>query len=383
MMGIGMPRSVCIVQRRLTHYRLPLFERMRSTLQAQGVTLRLLHGVPTTSERSKNDDGQLPWAEPLATQYWLEDRVCWQPFTQLTAGSDLVIVSQENKLVSNLLALAQPWRTGQLAFWGHGRNMQSDRPNGALERFKRWTSTRVDWWFAYTELSARFVRDDGFPAGRITVLNNSIDTADLRAAVERARQSPRETLRAGLGLPPVGPLGVFVGSLYADKRIPWLLRAAEAIQARVPGFQLAIAGEGPDKALVDAAAASVPHVHALGGVRGERKAQLLAASELMLNPGLVGLGILDAFVAGLPILTTDCGLHSPEIAYLQSGDNGLMTADDLAAFVAAVVQLLQNPAMAQHLQAGARRAGALYSIEQMSDRFCAGIQACLRQARQR
>ena len=60
-----------------------------------------------------------------------------------------------------------------------------------------------------------------------------------------------------------------------------------------------------------------------------------------------------------------------------------MTADDLAVFVEAVVQLLQNPAMAQHLQAGARRAGALYSIEQMSDRFCAGIQACLRQARQR
>ena len=58
-----------------------------------------------------------------------------------------------------------------------------------------------------------------------------------------------------------------------------------------------------------------------------------------------------------------------------------MTADDLTAFVEAVVQLLQNPAMAQHLQAGALRAGELYSIEHMSDRFCAGIQDCLRQAR--
>ena len=377
----AMTRTVSIVQRRLTHYRMPLFERMRSTLQAQGVTLRMLHGVATTSERSKNDEGQLPWAEPLATRYWLDDRVCWQPFLRQAAGSDLVIVTQENKLVNNLLALARPRRTWQLAFWGHGRNMQSDRPDGALERFKRWTTTHVDWWFAYTELSARFVRDDGFPAGRITVLNNSIDTNDLRAAMARARQSPRETLRAGLGLPPRGPLGVFVGSLYADKRIPWLLSAAEAIQARVPGFQLAIAGEGPDKALVNAAAASLPHVHALGGVRGERKAQLLAAADLMLNPGLVGLGILDAFVAGLPMLTTDCGLHSPEIAYLQSGDNGLMTTNDLAAFVEAVVQLLQSPAMAQHLQAGALQAGELYSIEHMSDRFCAGIQDCLRQAR--
>ena len=119
----------------------------------------------------------------------------------------------------------------------------------------------------------------------------------------------------------------------------------------------------------------------MGGVRGERKAQLLAAADLMLNPGLVGLGILDAFVAGLPMLTTDCGLHSPEIAYLQSGDNGLMTTDDMAKFVDAVVSLLQDPAMAQRLQAGALRAGELYSIEHMSDRFCAGIQDCLQQAR--
>ena len=377
--GRPTPRSVTIVQRRLTHYRLPLFERMRSSLQAEGVRLRLLHGVPTASERSKNDEGQLAWAEALATHYWLDDRVCWQPFLRQAAGSDLLIVTQENKLVNNLTALAQPWRAGRLAFWGHGRNLQSERPDGVLERFKRWTTTKVNWWFAYTELSARLVREDGFPASRITVLNNSIDTTDLRSAVALARLAPREALRVGLGLPTAGPLGVFVGSLYEGKRIPWLLRAAEAIHACLPDFHLAIAGAGPDKACIDEAAARLPYVHALGGVRGERKAQLLAAADVMLNPGLVGLGILDAFVAGLPMLTTDRGLHSPEIAYLQSGDNGLITADDLGAFVNAVVQLLQDPAQAQRLRAGALQAGELYSIEGMSDRFCTGILACLRQ----
>ena len=73
---------------------------------------------------------------------------------------------------------------------------------------------------------------------------------------------------------------------------------------------------------------------------------------------------------------SDCGLHSPEIAYLQSGDNGLMTADDLAAFVDAVVTLLQDPAQAQRLRAGALQAGELYSIKHMSDRFCAGCLDC-------
>ena len=378
-----MTRTVCIVQRRLTHYRLPLFEHMRSNLAAQDVRLRLLHGEPTAAERSKNDQGHLDWAEALPTQYWLNGRICWQPFMPLASGSDLVIVTQENKQINNLLALAAPWRKGQLAFWGHGRNMQATHPDGARERFKRWTSNRVDWWFAYTELSATFVREDGFPADRITVLNNSIDTAELRQSVLLARRTPREQLRSHLGLRPTGPVGLFLGSLYSDKRIAWLLQAAQAIQAQVPGFQLAVAGNGPDQALAQAAAAQSSHVVYLGSVRGERKAQLLAAADVMLNPGLVGLGILDGFVAGLPMLTTDCRLHSPEIAYLQSGENGVMTADDLPTYVNATVQLLQDPAKMARLQAGAALSGQAYSVEHFADRFCDGILACLQRGPRR
>lgn len=378
-----MTRVVSIVQRRLTHYRVPLFERMRLNLLAQGVTLRLLHGEPMASERSKNDEGHLPWAQPLSTRYWLDGRICWQPFMGHAADSDLLIITQENKLVNNLLELVVPRRKGQLAFWGHGRNLQARRPNGVSEQFKGWTTRRVDWWFAYTDLSASLVRNDRFPPDCITVLNNSIDTVDLRLALAHARRTPVALLRANLGLAASGPLAVFLGSLYSDKRIAWLIQAADAIQARVPGFQLAIAGEGPDRPLVDMAAARSAHVHALGAVRGERKASLLAAADLMLNPGLVGLGILDAFVAGLPMLTTNCGLHSPEIAYLQPGENGLTTEDNLDTYVHAVVQLLQNPPMVDHLRRGAMQSGEAYSIEHMADRFCSGIMNCLEHGKPR
>lgn len=371
-----MSKTVTIVQRRLTHYRVPLFHQMNGILSRQGVRLRLLYGKPTEAERSKNDSGDIEWGEKLPTRYLANGKLCWQPFAAAARGSDLLILTQENKLLNNLLALAAPRSKPALAFWGHGRNMQATNSANLRERFKRWTTKRVDWWFAYTDMSADFVKADGFPADRITVVNNSIDTAELRTSLTAARLHSPSEVRSRLGLHP-GPLGVFIGSMYSDKRIPFLLDAALAIKKQVPEFQLALAGDGPDRDLVRQAATSASFIKYFGSVRGQQKAELLASANLMLNPGLVGLGIVDAFVAGLPLLTTDCGIHSPEISYLRHGVNGLMTSNSHDAFVTATVALLNAPPKLERLHWAALEAGAELSIERMAQRFCAGIDACL------
>lgn len=367
--------TVTIVQRRLTHYRVPLFEAMREQLSKDGVRLRLLHGDATVAERQKRDEGCIEWAEHLTTRYFLDDRVCWQPFMRQAAGSDVIVVTQENKLINNLLALTTPKRPA-VAFWGHGRNMQARRDDSPAERFKRWTTRRVDWWFAYTELSARFVREDGFPSERITVLQNSIDTGTLRANLELARQRPRSSLRQGFGLG-AGPVAVFVGSLYEEKRLPFLIEAARRLQSEMPDFELVVAGQGPQQQWIEAQAEQFHFIKYVGSVHGTRKAELLASADIMLNPGLVGLGILDAFVAGLPLMTTDCHLHSPEIAYLADGQNGCMTPDSIDHYVEATLALLRNGAELARLQAGAAASGEHYSIEHMTQRFCAGLLRCL------
>ncbi len=373
-----MASTVTLVQRRLTHYRVPLFERMRELLGAQAIELRLLHGQGTVAEQRKGDAGHLPWAEPLATRYWLGGRICWQPFMRQARGSAMLILTQENKLLLNLPALVRPRRDTRIAFWGHGRNLNARDPEGLRERLKRWSSGRVDWWFAYTEHGASLLQEDGFPGWRISVLRNSIDTVALGQAVAQAKQAPRQDLRQVIGLPTQGPVGLYLGSLYGDKRIAWLLQAAAAIAQRLPGFTLAIAGDGPDRPLVQAAAAAQGHVRYLGTAYGQRKAQLLACADLLLNPGLVGLGVLDAFVAGLPLLGTDfCRLRSPEFAYLQPGENCLISADSPADYANSVIGLLQDRVALARLQAGARRSAAGYSVEGMAQRFCQGIAQCL------
>lgn len=373
------PTTVLLVERRLTHYRMPLFDCLREELDKAGVALRFVHGQPTSDELKKGDEGSLSWAERVTNRYWRVGGkdLCWQPLPDDTRTVDLVILNQENSLLSNYPFLFRQGRGGpRVAFFGHGANLQSSRPNGLRERFKRWTTNRVDWWFAYTQMSADLVMKTGFLEDRITVLNNAVDTSDLRRHLESVTPEETHGLRKSLGFG-TGPVGVFVGSLYAEKRLDFLFAAAEAIRREVPDFHLLIVGEGPEREKVQGWCAAHPWVRWVGTRFGREKAAYVSMAQVMLNPGLVGLGILDSFVAGVPMVTTDCGIHSPEIAYLDNGRNGIMTANDLDDYATAVVALLRDVDALCTLSAGCEASGQEYTVENMVAHFADGIVRCL------
>lgn len=369
------PRVV-IIQRRMAHYRLPLFNLMREQLAAAGVELIVVYGDPLPEEKLKADSGKLPWGIHVSCHYGLNGRLCWQNAMPVASSASLVVVTQENRLLFNYV---RPILKGdrRWAFWGHGRNFQAASANSLKERFKRWLARHVDWWFAYTSLSNAAVVDSGFPGERITVLNNAIDTAELAEQIGSISLEEVEQVRHEFGIGP-GPIGLSLASLHADKRLDFLIEAAQRIRARVPDFQLVIVGDGPQRELVRRAAdASGGWIHWLGAQTGRAKARVLSMSQLMLNPGMVGLSVLDSLVAGVPMVTTSYPHHSPEIAYLHHGQNGLMTDNDVNAFANGVVRLLEHPAELDGLRAGCRASAREYTIEKMADNFCNGILACL------
>lgn len=368
---LGSMTKVCIVQRRLTHYRVPLFTALREALAERDIQLELLVGRGTPAEEKKHDAGGLPWAKSIPTHYLAGGRLCWQSAQRHIAGADLVIVTQENKLLQNHLLMLMP-RRFKLAFWGHGANLQSDNPSGLKERFKRWTTNRVDWWFAYTKMSAGLVAAAGFPDNRITVLNNAVDTSELQRQLQSVMVEEKRALRESLGFG-AGPVGVYVGSLYVDKKLDFLFSAAEAIRCEVPDFHLLIVGEGPQRDKVQAWCGANPWAHWVGARFGREKAAYVSLAQVMLNPGLVGLGILDSFVCGVPMLTTDCRIHSPEIAYLENGINGVMTVDDLKPYVEACVHLLRDAQALEALRDGCKASAQEYTVENMARRFADGV----------
>ncbi|MDZ7891341.1 MAG: glycosyltransferase family 4 protein [Rhodoferax sp.] len=369
-----MPQKIVIIQRRLTHYRVALFESLRNELCGRGLELVLAYGQGTAEEIRKNDSADITWAAQLPTKYFLGGRICYQPLNDLCADAALLVVTQENKLVCNLWHQFSktPYK---VAFWGHGANLQGQQQSWR-ERFKRLVAAKVDWWFGYTELTRPRIKEFGFPDDRVTILNNAVDTQEMRQHFDGI-DTPELQRWANLHGLRDGPIGIFLGSFYSEKRIEFLLDAARHIRHQVPDFQLLLVGAGPQKAMVEAFCKENPWAHFAGMLKGREKVLALASSTVMLNPGLVGLGILDSFVCEVPMLTTDCGLHSPEIVYLEPGINGLITANTMDDYVRESVALLHDSERLSAMKLECRRSAAEYTVENMARHFADGVEQCL------
>ena len=367
-------KKIVIIQRRLTHYRVPFFERLRAEFQRRDLELVLAHGNASHGELGKNDGGVLDWALPLQTRYWLDGKICWQPFGSLLHEASAVVMTAENKLIYNWYVQALR-RDVRVVLWGHGANLQGN-PNSLRERFKRKTARLADWWLAYTDMSVRLIEQTGFPADRISVLENAVDTTELARLHRSVSKKDTDQLRQDLGISGQ-QLGIYIGSLYSEKRIGFMLESALRIRARVPGFELLIVGAGPDEHLIRNFCRQYGWAKYVGPRKGRDKAVMLSVARVMINPGLVGLGILDSFVCGVPLATTDCGLHSPEISYLHNNENGIVTDNSIAAFADTVANLLRDePALAK-LKNGCIGSAGRYTIENMANNFASAMEACL------
>ena len=127
--GENRERSVVIVQRYLTHYRIPFFELLKERRGEEGIRLRLLVGNPTGAELLKGDTSSIPWAEPIKNLYWSIGlkQLVWQRFRHDLRSADLVILEQGSRLLSNAPLLLRRRDKGPLvAFWGHGINRDVD-----------------------------------------------------------------------------------------------------------------------------------------------------------------------------------------------------------------------------------------------------------------
>lgn len=97
----------------------------------------------------------------------------------------------------------------------------------------------------------------------------------------------------------------------------------------------------------------------------------------MLNPGLVGLHIVDAFCASLVMVTTSGARHSPEIAYLRHGVNGIMTGYDVEEYAQAILTLTTNPELLSQYRAASLEDADVYTLDNMVVQFLDGIVKCL------
>ena len=373
--------TVCFVTLILSQYRVPFHRRVREILAERNIEYRLIYSAPTGENVAKADTADLDWATriPVSTFTIAGQTLHWQSPGSHLRHSDLTIVSQENKLLLNYLLQARYVLFGEkLGFFGHGRSPLKGRLAPLARIVKRFLATRVHWWFAYTPEVADLVAGYGFPRERISINYNAIDTAALVSELDSITASE---VRRFLDDQKIGSgkIGLYLGALYAEKRIDFLIEAAHRIRARVPDFELLVVGAGPAADLARKAAAENDFIHYAGPLFDRDKAIALKASEACLLPGAVGLAILDTFAAGCPLVTTTAPGHGPEVNYLKHGENGILVEDagSVEAYSNAVTRMMTDEPYRNRLKAGARRSSGLFSIENMARHFSDGVVAAL------
>ena len=188
------------------------------------------------------------------------------------------------------------------------------------------------------------------------------NTRDLRAWIiaqgwpeERVHFLPnfvRDFASVAAAVLPGSPRLLAMGRLHRNKGFDTLIRA----MALVPGEHLSIAGEGPERAALQALAQEfgvAERVHLLGW--REDAGALLAACDLFLCPSRhepLGNVVLEAWSAARPVIAAAAQGPSELVA---EGETGLLVpVDAVEPLAAAINALLADPLRAAQLAANGR-----------------------------
>lgn len=369
---------VIIVQRILSKYRVPFFEELRRCLIKDNIKFEFIHGIGNAEDQKRGYVGSLPWAKVISERYFSFGKTgfVFQPYGKYLKDADLVIVQQEMRWLLNYWLLLSPNRPFKLAFWGHGYNHQAPL-NSFDNKIKKVFLKKVDWWFAYTQGVAGWIKAQGFSPEQVSVVQNSIDTRKMQSIMDGVSSAEIAAFRKRNNIDGAAKVGLFCSGMYPEKRLDFLLEACREVKNKIPSFHMIFIGAGPQEGIAKRACAQTPWMHYLGPQYEREKILAFLASDIMLMPGLVGLNILDCFVAGIPLITTAYPYHSPEIEYLVSGVNGAITENDLSAYTDAVAGLLENTGKLDLLKRGCAVSAQQYSMENMVANFHKGIQDCL------
>ena len=197
-------------------------------------------------------------------------------------------------------------------------------------------------------VSAALARDMaalGLPEARIRVHHTGID-------LDRFHPVDRAAAKAALGIE--GPLLIAVGHLDPRKGQDLALEAL----ARIPDATLLLAGDGPDRARLEAIAGAKglsPRVRFLGIQPHDALPALLAAADVMVLPtmseGLANVWV-ESLACGTPVVTSDVGGAREAIDRPQAGR---LVARDPEAIASAVNDLLADPPDQAAVRAAAER----------------------------
>jgi len=362
--------GVSIVQPYIPGYRVPFFDELHRQGLDSGFNIQIHAGSARAAEAFRGDavkPDSRSFYRPLAEveMRFLRRRVAIRDVREAFSAPIVVLEQARRNLDVYGLFLPKRFRGGkQVALWGHGFD-HVVRPTSLESAISRRLLRRCDHFFSYTEGGAVAVRRV-LPAPRVTVLNNSVDTVQLRRDLEEVSDEEHSPDWGNQRLPTIG----YIGGLDSAKGIEILLAAHEHLGRQV---RLLIAGDGELRDSVMEYCSSAKNAHYVGSVAGKRKARLLREVDALTIPGRVGLIAVDSVVSGVPIVTCDDVMHAPEFEYVK--DLCVIASADPVDYSSKVASFLFDSPVRAEVRTRLLSRRDQFGVEQMAERFLSGLTA--------
>ncbi len=231
---------------------------------------------------------------------------------------------------------------------------------GFIEPFTNWFTRTVFNQADATLAPSRLIQRDMLRLGvrEVGLWKRGVDAERFNPAFRDADMR----LRLSDGHPEDVVL-VYVGRLSTEKRIEHLKPVLE----QVPGVRLAIVGDGPARAELQAQFAGTPTVF-MGYMKGEALAQAYASADVFVFPSALetfGLVVVEAMAAGLPVVASRVGGVADVVDEGRTGYT--FEVGDIAGLVDGVRQTVQDRARMAQMGRDARAFAETQSWPAMMD----------------
>lgn len=248
-------------------------------------------------------------------------------------------VVQSHSYKPHVVALALS-RALRIPWLGHHHGWTAE--NNKVKRYHQvdaLTLPKADRVIAVARSARDIVVREGVPEGRVVIIPNAVDRRDIDTTLDRG--AAREMLK----IPDGRFVGCVVGRLSHEKGQDIALDALALARAKGADVMLAFAGDGPDRAALEARANSLglrEHVRFLG--HQPSVGTVYRASDMMVMPSrseAMPNALLEAMTLSLPAIATRVG-GVPEVA--QDGESAWIVApNDPAALADAMSQCTASP----------------------------------------
>ncbi|HEV7138839.1 MAG TPA: glycosyltransferase [Steroidobacteraceae bacterium] len=336
-------------------------------LDPERFRMYLAYLKPGASLRPQLREERLARVLCCSVRRWIDPRAVAQLRSLIaTEQIDAVICTNQYSMLYGYLARGARAGT-RLATVFHSTLLYSYKEKAQMLLYRR-LFRRCDLLLYVCENQRRHWRGRGLRAAADAVVYNGIDSARYTDSLSSAE---RLKFRRSLGVGDDEYLIGLCSVLRPEKAHADLLAAIARLRARgIPAKALLI-GDGPERALIEQAAARLgitSYVRITGFEPDVRP--FIAACDVMTlvsHDETFSIAALESMALGKPLVMSDVGGAREQVIHGEQGF--LFPAGDLDSLTTCLATLTAQPLRLQFGEAAARRARGHFSVQSMTSRF--------------